>query len=140
MSKNALLRKIAEHPRNDVKDVRLEKALQLHFYLLALRIVDRERMLEVQPDHLTWLLEQEQAGVVFLSGPASHAKGDSRPDRQCNGFLAIRAASANEAAAIADREPFIAQGVMQYELYEWTVYQGSIAVSVQISDGTGNMA
>lgn len=138
MSEKGLLRRVAEHGRKPVGDVRLEKALQPKFFLLALRIVDRARMAEVQAVHLTWLLEQEQTGRVFLSGPAGHSRGDTPADWRLNGFLVIRARDAVEAAALADQEPFIAQGVMEYDLYEWTVFQGAIAVSVRISDGGGD--
>lgn len=138
MTQRGLLRPVAEHGRRPVADTRLEKALQPRFYLLALRIVDRARMAEVQATHLTWLLEQEQAGRVFLSGPAVHSRGGAPDEWRSNGFLVIRAGDATEAAALAEQEPFIAQGVMWYDLYEWTVFQGAIAVSVRISDGGGD--
>lgn len=139
MSGHALINRPAVHPRKPVGDSRLEKALQPRFYALALRIVDREKMPVVQPGHLTWLLEQERAGTVFLSGPAGHVGGDMPAEHRLNGFLVIRAASADAARELAEQEPFIAQGVMEYDLYEWTVFQGAIAVSVQISDGTGDL-
>lgn len=132
MSKNSLLRHGKEHEKVHVTEPRLENSMQARFYLAALRIIDRSRMEELKSIHLTKLLEMEKSGTLFLSGPANG------PDGDLNGFLVLRADSLAAARAMVDAEPFIAEGVMECDVYEWSVFQGSIAVSLNISDGTAD--
>lgn len=132
MSESSLLRQGKQHEKVKVTEPRLENSMQARFYLAALRFVDRSRMEELKSVHLTKLLEMEKSGALFLSGPANSPEGD------LNGFLVIRADSMEQACAMFDAEPFIAEGVMEYDVYEWTVFQGAIAVAVRVSDGTAD--
>lgn len=132
MSEKSLLRHGKSHEKVNVTEPRLENALQTRFYLAALRIIDRDRMEELKSIHLTKLLEMEKTGALFLSGPANG------PDGNLNGFLVLRANSLADARAMVDAEPFIAEGVMECDVYEWTIFQGAVAVSVNISNGTAD--
>ena len=86
-------------------------------------------------EHLDWMLEKERTGVLFLSGPATSCGSDGT----YNGLTILRAADAADARRIAETEPFIVQGAMEYDLYEWTVFEGAVAVSVRISGGIGDI-
>lgn len=132
MSNGSLLRHGKPHQKVQVTEPRLEKSMQARFYVATLRFVDRSRMEELKSIHLTKLLEMEKSGALFLSGPANS------PDGDLNGFLVLRADSLEDARAMVDAEPFIAQGVMECDVYEWSVFQGAIAVSVHLSDGTAD--
>ena len=46
----------------------------------------------------------------------------------------LRAASVEEARAIAAQDPFVINGVRTFELREWTVTEGSFGVTVNFSD------
>ncbi len=135
METDGLLVYRTNRTRNPVGEARLESALQARYFLMVLKFIDRDKLPEVQSEHLTWLLEKEKAGIVFLSGPAAcHEDGEPL----LSGLMVVRAKTVEEARAIADTEPFIVKGVMKYSLYEWTIFQGAIAVSINLSNGQGS--
>ena len=64
----------------------------------------------------------EKQGILFASGPLAEADGKTRGD----GLTILRAASAEEARAIAEADPFVVNGLRSFELREWTVMEGSL--------------
>ena len=84
---------------------------------------------ELLDRHLRWIIGEEQAGRIFLSGPLGTA---SRP---LHGITVLRAGDLTEAEAIARQDPFVAAGVVTFELHEWTVFEGLIPFVVTLSDG-----
>ncbi len=64
--------------------------------------------------HLQFQYENHQAGNILFSGPT--------PDLSV-GIFVIRVASRKEAEAIADADPFYANGVRTYEMLDWEVHQ-----------------
>ena len=87
----------------------------------------------VTPDllgrHLDWVIAQERAGHVFLSGPLAPA---SRP---LHGLTILRAADRAAAETIARQDPFVTEGVVTFALHEWTALEGAIPLTVRLSDG-----
>jgi uncharacterized protein YciI len=83
-----------------------------------------------QPAHLEYMIANEKKGIVFASGPLSEADGTQRG----RGLTVLRAASVEEARAIAAQDPFVINGVRTFELREWTVMEGSFGVTVNFSD------
>jgi uncharacterized protein YciI len=81
--------------------------------------------------HLDWLLELEAEGVVVMSGPLTEGPG-ARPG---SGVTVLRAQSAEHAAGIAARDPFVLAGLRTFEVFRWLVNEG--AIRVQLSLGTG---
>ena len=65
-------------------------------------------------EHLAWMKRQHESGNIVMSGPT--------PDRQFGQYL-VRAASRQEAEAIAAADPFTAGGFTTYEIIEWEVHQ-----------------
>ena len=63
-------------------------------------------------EHLEYMIELERRGVLFASGPLSGNAGD--------GLSILRAATIEDARAIAERDPFVSKGLRGYDLREWT--------------------
>jgi uncharacterized protein len=85
---------------------------------------------DVLPLHLEYMIALEKKGVVFASGPLTGA-GDAP---RGNGMTVLRAASAEEARAIAEADPLFTRGLRSFEIREWTVMEGSLALKVNFSD------
>jgi len=90
----------------------------------------RERIREILPLHLEYMIDLEKRGLVFASGPLTAEGGEPRGD----GMTILRAASADEARRIAEADPFYANGLRTIEVREWTVMEGSLGLKVNLSD------
>ena len=88
------------------------------------------------PQHLEYMIGLEKSGVLFASGPLADSEGKTRGD----GLTIIRAASAAEARKIAERDPFVINGLRIFELREWTVMEGSLGIKVNLSDQSLELA
>lgn len=64
--------------------------------------------------HLAWMQREHEAGRIILSGPS--------PDLTLGMYL-IRAASREEAEAIAASDPYTVEGDSSYELVQWNIRQ-----------------
>jgi uncharacterized protein YciI len=76
--------------------------------------------------HLEYMIELERQGVLFASGPLSGTPGDR--------LSILRAASVDDARAIAARDPFVTKGLRSFDLREWTLMEGSIGLTLNCSD------
>ncbi|HTS40573.1 MAG TPA: YciI family protein [Xanthobacteraceae bacterium] len=88
------------------------------------------------PQHLEYMIGLEKKGVLFASGPLRDAAGKTRGD----GLTIIRAASADEARKIAERDPFVVNKLRTFELKQWTVMEGSLSIKVNLSDQSLELA
>jgi len=86
----------------------------------------------VLPQHLEYMIGLEKKGVLFASGPLTAAAGTPAGD----GLTILRAANADEARTIASADPFVVNKLRTFEVREWTVMEGSIGVTVNLSDQT----
>lgn len=75
-------------------------------------------------DHLGYLRELEDRGVLFAAGPLWTDDGDYF---EGDGLLIYRAGSVVEAQAIADADPMHASGARTYRIRPWFVHDGTIA-------------
>ena len=82
------------------------------------------------PEHLEYMIGLEKAGVLFASGPLADAEGKMRGD----GLTIVRAADAAEARKLAERDPFVVNGLRTFEVKEWTVMEGSVGIRINLSD------
>jgi hypothetical protein len=78
----------------------------------------------------------EKTGVLFASGPLADAEGKTRGD----GLTIVRAANSAEARKIAERDPFVVNGLRSFEIREWTVMEGSLSIKVNLSDQSLELA
>src|SRR5690242_2992948 len=89
-----------------------------------------DRIKDVLPLHLEYMIELERKGVVFASGPLTGEGGEPRGD----GMTILRSASAEEAKKIAEADPFYREGLRTFEVREWTVMEGALMLKVNFSD------
>jgi uncharacterized protein len=52
------------------------------------------------------------------------------------GLIIIRAKDEAEARRIADSDPMHSEGVRQYELYQWSMNEGRLSITLDFSDQT----
>jgi hypothetical protein len=84
-------------------------------------------------EHLRWMIALEKEGKVFASGPFNvGTSGD--------GMTVLRADTADEARAIAERDPFVVNGIRTYEIREWMLMEGSFGITVNYSDRSIDIA
>jgi uncharacterized protein YciI len=88
------------------------------------------------PQHLEYMIGLEKNGVLFASGPLTAAAGAPAGD----GLTILRAASADEARAIASADPFVVNKLRSFEVREWTLMEGSFGVTVNFSDQSLDIA
>ncbi len=100
------------------------------FVLLSKPLVSPEKLKPSLPAHLEYMIALEKRGVVFASGPLSD--GEGLPTG--HGLTILRAKDAREARAIAEGDPFFANGLRTFELKEWTIMEGTLTVRVNLSD------
>jgi uncharacterized protein YciI len=95
-----------------------------------------EKIAELLPKHLEYMIGLEKAGVLFASGPLAEADGKTRGD----GLTIVRAANAETARKVAEADPFVVNGLRSFELREWTVMEGSLSIKVNLSDQSLELA
>ncbi len=81
-------------------------------------VVDRAEYEPYLPDHLTYLQQLEAEGSLVLSGPFTDRSG---------GMVLVRAASLEDARAMAAADPLVIHGVDTYDLREWRMTGGDIS-------------
>jgi len=109
----------------------MRKMLRKKLYVvLSKPVVPPEKLKPFLLAHLEYMIRLEKRGVVFASGPLSDGEGP--PSGQ--GLTVLRAASAAEARALAEGDPFFVNGLRTFELKEWTVMEGALSLRVNLSD------
>jgi uncharacterized protein YciI len=86
--------------------------------------------------HLEYMIGLEKKGALFASGPFSPTDGGTPGD----GMTILRSANLKQAHAIASRDPFVVNGLRTFELREWTLNEGSLGLTVNLSDQTVEVA
>jgi uncharacterized protein len=89
-----------------------------------------QKLKPLLPAHLEYMIELEKRGLLFASGPLSDGAGPPSGA----GLTILRAASAAEARALAEADPFVAHGLRTFDLKEWTIMEGSLGLKVNLSD------
>jgi uncharacterized protein YciI len=96
-----------------------------------------EKLMPLLPAHLEYMIALEKRGLVFASGPLSD--GGAGPPNGA-GLTILRAASAQEARALAEADPFVTHGLRTFALKEWTIMEGSLGLRVNLSDQSVEVA
>jgi uncharacterized protein YciI len=82
--------------------------------------------------HLEYQISLEKQGIMYGAGPAA-LPGESAP---AFGLIIIRAKTLQEAQRIADNDPLTIAGVRTYKLYQWSMNEGRISITLDFSDRT----
>jgi uncharacterized protein len=107
------------------------KMLRKKLYVLISKpVVPPENLKPFLMAHLEYMILLEKRGVVFASGPL--ADGEGPPSG--HGLTVLRAKNAAEARALAEADPFFANGLRTFELKEWTIMEGALSLRVNLSD------
>ena len=85
--------------------------------------------------HLLWLKQHEQSGLLFGSGPLAPSKEEEQPVRFPGGMFIFRAKTLAEAEAIAESEPFHKAGFRNYTIKPWRMNEGTLTIKVVHSEG-----
>jgi hypothetical protein len=108
-----------------------EKMLRRRFFaVLSKPSATPEKLKALLPAHLEYMIGLEKRGVLFASGPLSDGAGPPSGA----GLSILRAASAEEARALAEADPFVSNGLRSFELKEWTIMEGTLGLRVNLSD------
>ena len=102
--------------------------LQL-WVVLATTIVPLDQLLAAAPNHIVYMIDLEQRGLLFTSGP----RLDEQQRFAGRGLTILRAASRAVALTLAQADPFLQRGLRTIKLHEWQVNAGSFSVTVHYS-------
>ncbi len=109
----------------------MRKMLRKKLYvLISTPVVPPEKLKPFLMAHLEYMVGLERRGLVFASGPL--ADGEGPPSG--HGLTVLRAKSFAEARALAEADPFFINGLRTFELKEWTIMEGTLGLSVNLSD------
>lgn len=86
----------------------------------------------VSEEHLAHQVALERDGILFGAGPLLTDDG-----RYCEGegMIIIRAASLEEAHAIAERDPMHRRGARNFRIRPWVLNEGALDVRINLSTG-----
>ena len=105
--------------------------LRKDLYVIFTRPVGpREKIMELLPKHLEHQVELEQQGILFAAGPME-SQDDDKPR---TGMVIIRADSFEHAHEIAMGDPLHAEGLREFEIWNWSMNEGSFTVTINYSD------
>ena len=107
-----------------------QKFLGKEMYLVVTRPVRSPEIEKHLGDHLAHQVDLEKRGIMFAAGPL-YSKGSTVPEA---GMFVLRANSFEEAEAIAMSDPFHAAGLRTFTIQKWRINEGSITVTVNLSD------
>ena len=82
--------------------------------------------------HKRWIVEQERSGRLFAAGPLL----DESYRFAGPGLFVLRAQSRAEAERIALSDPFHAKGIRTFRIQPWQVNEGSLQLTLTLSDRT----
>jgi uncharacterized protein YciI len=83
--------------------------------------------------HLAYQVELEEKGIMFGAGPFWT---DDEAYWEGEGMVIIRAASLDEARAIAEADPMHQSGARSFRVRPWLLNEGSVTVKIRYSDGS----
>ena len=105
--------------------------LQKDLYVIFTRpVAPREKIMELLPKHLERQVELEKQGILFAAGPME----PQEDDKPRTGMIIIRADSFDDAHAIAMEDPLHASGLREFDIWNWSMNEGSFTVTISYSN------
>lgn len=105
--------------------------LRKDLYVIFTRpVAPKEKIMELLPKHLERQVELEKQGILFAAGPMEPQE-EGKPR---TGMIIVRAASFEEAHEIAMGDPFHAEGLREFDIWNWSMNEGSFTVTINYSD------
>jgi len=84
-------------------------------------------------DHLAFQVDLERQGILYAAGPLWTDDGQSW---EGEGMVIVRATSAEEARAIAERDPMHEAGARSFRVRPWMINEGSVTIRLDKSSQT----
>jgi uncharacterized protein len=110
--------------------------LQKDLYVIFTRAVaPREEIMKMLPQHLERQVELEKQGILFAAGPMD-PEDETKPR---TGMIIVRAESFEHANEIAMGDPFHAAGLREYDVWNWSMNEGSFTVTINYSDKSADV-
>ena len=105
--------------------------LQKDLYVIFTRpVAPREEIMKMLPKHLERQVELEKQGILFAAGPME-PQDNTKPR---TGMIIIRADSFEHAHEIAMGDPFHTAGLREFDIWNWSMNEGSFTVTINYSD------
>ncbi|MEP3048932.1 MAG: YciI family protein [Roseibium sp.] len=106
-------------------------ALALELYVVNTRPVGPDADIPGSlPDHLAYQAHLEREGNLAFAGPVSDSSGEEMTGE---GLIIYRAASLEDARALAADDPMHKNGVRTFTIRRWLINEGSFSLSVGLS-------
>ncbi len=117
----------------EYKEIARERgALAMELYIVeSTPAAEPEEMQKHLPDHLAYQKKMEAAGSLVLAGPLSDASGSQMSG---GGMIVYRAASLDEARTLAANDPMHRAGARQFSVRCWLVNEGSLSLTINLSN------
>ena len=119
-----------------VKDVMQASSQMLQKQLYAIFTTPTgaiEQILENLEEHLAFQVSLEKEGVLYAAGPMW---SDDEQSWDGDGLVVVRAASREEARAIAERDPMHARGARKFTVRPWMINEGTVTIRLDSSSQT----
>ncbi|SDY11034.1 YciI family protein [Citreimonas salinaria] len=84
-------------------------------------------------EHLAFQVQLEKDGILYAAGPLWTDDGS---EWEGEGMVIVRAASVDEAKAIAERDPMHKAGARAFRVRPWLINEGSITIRLDNSTQT----
>ena len=84
-------------------------------------------------EHLNFQVQLEKDGILYAAGPLWTDDGE---EWEGEGMVIVRAASIDEAKAVAERDPMHKAGARTYRVRPWLINEGSVTVRLDNSTQT----
>ncbi len=98
-------------------------------------VAPREEIMKLLPKHLERQVELEKQGILFAAGPMEAEEAD----KPRTGMIIVRADSFEQAREIAMGDPFHAEGLREFEIWNWSMNEGSLTITVNYSDQSASV-
>lgn len=119
-----------------VKDVMQASSQMLQKQLYAIFTTPTgaiEQILENLEEHLAFQVSLEKEGILYAAGPMW---SDDEQSWDGDGLVVVRAASREEATAIAERDPMHASGARKFTVRPWMINEGTVTIRLDSSSQT----
>lgn len=111
---------------------RLRGSLAFELYIVeSTPAIAPDEIKEILPNHLDYQKQMEKAGKLFLAGPLSDTTGEEMTG---GGMIIYRASSIEEAMEITSNDPMHKSGGRTFTLRRWLVNEGSLSLSIGLSE------
>ena len=100
------------------------------FVVESVAMAEPDSLQETLPAHLDYQKTLEAKGALVFAGPLSDTAGEAMSG---GGLIVYRAASFDEALALAEADPMHRDGKRSFTLRRWLINEGSLTVSLSLS-------